>query len=371
MRPSAASDDARSDAEPSTQFAERRRVLPVADAAAAAVALLLRRARLGAVRRDLPSCRGTASRAPSAACSRAHGTRRSSRSVEPLATLVELGPGSGEKLATLLDRGGARRARLDRPPGRHLAARARRGQPHARRSSATITHRHAPGDVRERAWRRRRPRETRGRGRTLALFLGSNIGNFDPPGADAFLRSIRAALARGDALLIGADLVKPERDLLLGLRRSARRDGGVQPQPARPHQPRARADFDLDGFAHRAVWNAAASRVEMHLVSTRRQRVRIPDARSTSRSKRARRSGRRARTSTGPADSDHARAGRLQAAGAVDRRARHVRADARRGGLKPAVVLFDLRRQNAGVALSGAGAGDAAGLEGAAGVAVW
>ena len=32
--------------------------------------------------------------------------------------------------------------------------------------------------------------------RTLALFLGSNIGNFDPPGADAFLRGIRAALAR-------------------------------------------------------------------------------------------------------------------------------------------------------------------------------
>ena len=52
-------------------------------------------------------------------------------------------------------------------------------------------------------------------GRTLVLFLGSNIGNFDPPGADAFLRGIRAALRPGDALLIGADLVKPERELLL------------------------------------------------------------------------------------------------------------------------------------------------------------
>ena len=36
------------------------------------------------------------------------------------------------------------------------------------------------------------------------------------------------------------------------------------------------ADFDLDGFAHRALWNAAASRIEMHLVSERRQRVRVP-----------------------------------------------------------------------------------------------
>ena len=33
-------------------------------------------------------------------------------------------------------------------------------------------------------------------GRTLALFLGSNIGNFDPPGADEFLRGVRASLAR-------------------------------------------------------------------------------------------------------------------------------------------------------------------------------
>jgi uncharacterized SAM-dependent methyltransferase len=51
--------------------------------------------------------------------------------------------------------------------------------------------------------------------RTLVLFLGSNIGNFDRPGADAFLRSMRAALGPGDDLLIGADLVKPECELLL------------------------------------------------------------------------------------------------------------------------------------------------------------
>ena len=36
------------------------------------------------------------------------------------------------------------------------------------------------------------------------------------------------------------------------------------------------ADFDVAGFAHRAVWNAVASRIEMHLVSVRRQRVRVP-----------------------------------------------------------------------------------------------
>ena len=39
------------------------------------------------------------------------------------------------------------------------------------------------------------------------------------------------------------------------------------------------ADFDIDAFEHRAIWNAAASRVEMHLVSTRSQRVRIAASR--------------------------------------------------------------------------------------------
>jgi L-histidine N-alpha-methyltransferase len=38
------------------------------------------------------------------------------------------------------------------------------------------------------------------------------------------------------------------------------------------------ADFDVPAFAHRAIWNADASRIEMHLVSTRQQRVRVPAA---------------------------------------------------------------------------------------------
>jgi YD repeat-containing protein len=113
-------------------------------------------------------------------------------------------------------------------------------------------------------------------GRTLALFLGSNIGNFDPPGADEFLRGIRTALDAGDALLVGADLVKPERDLLLAYDDPL----GVTSAFNRNLLVRANrelgADFDADGFTHRAVWNEAESRIEMHLVSTRRQRVRIP-----------------------------------------------------------------------------------------------
>jgi len=114
-------------------------------------------------------------------------------------------------------------------------------------------------------------------GPMLVLLLGSNIGNFDAPAADDFLGSIRAALAPGDALLLGADLVKPERDLQLAyddplgvtaafnrnlLVRINRELGGT---------------FDLDAFAHVAIWNRAARRVEMHLESRRDQRVRVAD----------------------------------------------------------------------------------------------
>ena len=112
-------------------------------------------------------------------------------------------------------------------------------------------------------------------GRTLVVFLGSNIGNFDPPGADAFLRGVRAALGPGDALLLGTDLVKPEPELLLAYDDPL----GVTAAFNRNLLVRVNrelgGDFDVKRFAHRAVWNAAASRVEMHLVSQRRQRVRV------------------------------------------------------------------------------------------------
>ncbi|HUR95897.1 MAG TPA: L-histidine N(alpha)-methyltransferase [Gemmatimonadales bacterium] len=113
----------------------------------------------------------------------------------------------------------------------------------------------------------------------LVLLLGSNIGNFDMPAADGFLRAIRGALAPGDALLLGADLVKPEHDLQLAyddplgitaafnrnlLVRINRELGGT---------------FDLGAFAHVAVWNARHQRIEMHLESRRDQRVTIAQAR--------------------------------------------------------------------------------------------
>jgi len=110
------------------------------------------------------------------------------------------------------------------------------------------------------------------------LFLGSNIGNFDPPGADEFLLGVRAALASGDALLVGTDLVKPERDLLLayddplGVTAAFNRNLLVR------INRELGGDFDVSAFRHLARWNAPESRVEMHLVAERDQQVHIPGA---------------------------------------------------------------------------------------------
>jgi L-histidine N-alpha-methyltransferase len=115
-------------------------------------------------------------------------------------------------------------------------------------------------------------------GRTLVSFLGSNIGNFDPPAAHAFLRTIRAALAPGDALLLGVDLVKPERQLLLAyddpLGVTAAFNRNLLVRINRELQ----GDFDLARFNHRAGWNEAASRVEMYLIADSPQRVSIARA---------------------------------------------------------------------------------------------
>jgi len=113
------------------------------------------------------------------------------------------------------------------------------------------------------------------RARTIVLFLGSTIGNLDPDAAIAMLRDLRSALRPNDALFLGADLRKDRATLeaayddplgvtasfnLNLLQRMNRELGG---------------HFELASFAHRAFYDEARGRIEMHLVSRVAQRVRI------------------------------------------------------------------------------------------------
>ena len=113
---------------------------------------------------------------------------------------------------------------------------------------------------------------------TLVVFLGSNIGNFDRPGAAAFLGLIRTALRPGDGLLLGADLVKPEHDLLLAYDDPLGLTGAFNKNLLQRLNTELQGNFALDQFEHRAVWDGNASRVEMHLVSRVAQDVRIEQA---------------------------------------------------------------------------------------------
>jgi dimethylhistidine N-methyltransferase len=107
------------------------------------------------------------------------------------------------------------------------------------------------------------------------LFLGSNIGNFDATESRAFLGEIRKVLGPGDALLLGADLKKdahilvPAYDDQLGVTAAFNRNLLVRIN----HE--LEADFDVSKFDHMAMYAAAQSRVEMHLVSREPQQVRI------------------------------------------------------------------------------------------------
>ena len=113
---------------------------------------------------------------------------------------------------------------------------------------------------------------------TLVAFLGSNLGNFDPPGSAAFLGAIRASLQPRDHLLLGVDLVKPERDLLLAYDDPVGLTAAFNKNLLLRMNVELNANFALDRFRHRAVWNRHASRVEMHLVSVVAQDVHVRDA---------------------------------------------------------------------------------------------
>jgi len=190
------------------------------------------------------------------------------RQVPGLTRLVELGPGDGRKLKALVED-------TSEPLVAHLVdvspgALARAAYTLSDAMNLTVRTCQASFEDGLEAIMREASAD-----RTLVLFLGSNLGNFDERGSAALLDRIAASLGPDDAFLIGADLVKPGDELLnayddpLGvsaafnlniLLRINRELGGT---------------FDLRAFRHRAMWNAACSRMEMFLVSTRAQRVRV------------------------------------------------------------------------------------------------
>ena len=113
-------------------------------------------------------------------------------------------------------------------------------------------------------------------GRRLVLFLGSTIGNLDPPARVALLRQVRGLLRRGDRLLVGVDLVKELPTLEAAYNDAAGVTAAFNRNVLHVVNRALGADFRPESFRHHAFYNATEARIEMHLVSERRQTVRIP-----------------------------------------------------------------------------------------------
>jgi L-histidine Nalpha-methyltransferase len=109
----------------------------------------------------------------------------------------------------------------------------------------------------------------------LILWLGSNIGNFERGEAARFLRQVRDTMTRSDRLLVGVDLRKDRKILEAAYDDAAGVTALFNLNLLGRINRELGGDFDLRAFRHRAVYDEVVGRIEMYLVSTRAQRVRI------------------------------------------------------------------------------------------------
>ncbi len=178
----------------------------------------------------------------------------------PVSTLVDLGAGNCEKAARLFSA-----FRVQRYVAVDISA------SYLRESLEFLQQKHPAVDMLgiglDFSQHLELPAEVGDGPRTL-FYPGSSIGNFTPDEALAFLRQARAE-CRGGALLIGVDLIKPVAvlepayDDPLGVTAAFNRNMLL-------HLNRlVGTDFHIADWHHVAFFNAAKSRIEMHLEALR------------------------------------------------------------------------------------------------------
>jgi L-histidine N-alpha-methyltransferase len=112
-------------------------------------------------------------------------------------------------------------------------------------------------------------------GRRMFVFLGGTIGNFSKRESDRFLKDLRAQMRPDDYLLLGADRLKDTAVLEAAYNDAAGVTAAFNLNVLKVVNRELRADFDLAGFRHRAVFDEAASRIEIYLVSQRPQQAHV------------------------------------------------------------------------------------------------
>ncbi|MGP2441479.1 L-histidine N(alpha)-methyltransferase [Streptomyces sp. JW3] len=112
-------------------------------------------------------------------------------------------------------------------------------------------------------------------GPRLLAFLGGTVGNLLPAERSAFLTSVRAALAPGDTLLLGTDLVKDEAVLVRAYDDAAGVTAAFDKNVLAVINRELDADFDLAAFDHVARWDPDREWIEMRLRSRTAQTVKV------------------------------------------------------------------------------------------------
>ncbi|MGC1780704.1 MAG: L-histidine N(alpha)-methyltransferase [Xanthobacteraceae bacterium] len=109
----------------------------------------------------------------------------------------------------------------------------------------------------------------------VGFFPGSTIGNFEPHEAAKFLRHAGAILGPGAVLVIGVDLVKDTKILCRAYNDSEGVTARFNLNLLVRINRELGANFDLAAFEHHACYNSQHNRIEMHLASTKRQKVKV------------------------------------------------------------------------------------------------
>ncbi len=113
------------------------------------------------------------------------------------------------------------------------------------------------------------------RSRKIVFFPGSTIGNFTPGRAKAFLEMISNIVGESGALLIGVDLKKDAQILEAAYNDTQGLTAAFNQNILLRLNRELDANFNIDLFEHRAIYNSKEGRIEMHLVSLKKQTVEI------------------------------------------------------------------------------------------------
>ena len=119
------------------------------------------------------------------------------------------------------------------------------------------------------------PAEAESAASRVGFFPGSTIGNFEPHEAAGFLRNAARVLGRGATLIIGVDLIKPVEILTAAYNDKAGVTSKFNCNLLKRINRELAGTFKLDGFEHHAFYNRERNRIEMHLASRKRQKVKV------------------------------------------------------------------------------------------------